>query len=90
MLHPLTTQRRHGKDNADALSTARVHPTALTFRQIVPEKPCPNRVRRNLPRSPMGQQTNKIEKKKRRLAYLERKKERVKKAIVVAKKAARK
>lgn len=38
----------------------------------------------------MGQQTNKIEKKKRRLAYLERKKERVKKAIVAAKKAARK
>lgn len=38
----------------------------------------------------MGQQTNKVEKKKRRLAYLERKKERVKKAIVAAKKAARK
>lgn len=41
-------------------------------------------------RPSMGQQTNKIEKKKRRLAYLERKKERVKKAIAVAKKAARK
>lgn len=38
----------------------------------------------------MGQQTNKVEKKKRRLAYLERKKERVKKAIAAAKKAARK
>lgn len=41
-------------------------------------------------RRPMGQQTNKVEKKKRRLAYLERQKERVKKAIAVAKKASRK
>ena len=55
-----------------------------------PEKPCPARAGRNLPPPPMGQQTNKIEKKKRRLAYLERKKERVKKAIAVAKKASRK
>lgn len=38
----------------------------------------------------MGQQSNKVEKKKRRLAYLERKKERVKKAIAGAKKASRK
>jgi len=38
----------------------------------------------------MGQQTNKVEKKKRRLAYNERKKARETKAIAAAKKAARK
>ena len=38
----------------------------------------------------MGQQSNNVENKKRRLAYIERKKERVKKAIASAKKASRK
>lgn len=38
----------------------------------------------------MGQQTNKVEKKKRRLAYNARKAERDKKAIAAAKKASRK
>jgi hypothetical protein len=52
--------------------------------------PLPDTVRPQHSAASMGQQSNKVEKKKRRLAYLERKKERVKKAIVGAKKASRK
>lgn len=52
--------------------------------------PLPASVRPQHSAASMGQQSNKVEKKKRRLAYLERKKERVKKAIAGAKKASRK
>jgi hypothetical protein len=64
----------------------------LTIRLLISSGvlPLPDRVRPQHSAASMGQQSNKVEKKKRRLAYLERKKERVKKAIVGAKKASRK